>query len=374
MLARHAYDAVVVGSGPNGLAAAITLARAGHAVLVIEARDTIGGGMRTAELTLPGFRHDICSAIHPLGVASPFLRTLPLAEHGVDWITPAAAVAHPFDDGTAAVLERSVTATADTLEQDAAAYERLMTPLVEDWDDIADTVLGPLRLPRHPMAMARFGLRAMRSACGLAEGVFMGARARGFFAGLAAHAIMPLDQLPTAAFGLMLGILGHVVGWPFPRGGSQQLANAMAAYLRTLGGEVVTGTPVVSIDELPPSRIILLAVTPRQVLRLAGHRLPAGYRRQLERYRYGAAVFKVDWALGRPIPWRATACQRTATLHLGGTLPEIAASEQAACTGTPAAAPYVIVAQQSLFDPTRAPVGKHTAWAYCHVPHGSTYD
>jgi phytoene dehydrogenase-like protein len=374
MPTQHTYDAVVVGSGPNGLAAAITLARAGHAVLVIEARDTIGGGMRTAELTLPGFRHDICSAIHPLGVASPFLRTLPLAEHGVDWITPPAAVAHPFDDGTAAVLERSVTATADTLEQDAAAYERLMTPLVEDWDDIADTVLGPLRLPRHPMAMARFGLRAMRSACGLAEGVFMGARARGFFAGLAAHAIMPLDKLPTAAFGLMLGILGHVVGWPFPRGGSQQLANAMAAYLRTLGGEVVTGTPVVSIDELPPSRIILLDVTPRQVLRLAGHRLPAGYRRQLERYRYGAAVFKVDWALGSPIPWRATACQRTATLHLGGTLPEIVASEQAACTGTPAAAPYVIVAQQSLFDPTRAPVGKHTAWAYCHVPHGSTYD
>ena len=228
MLAQRTYDAVVIGSGPNGLAAAITLARAGHAVLVIEAKDTIGGGMRTAELTLPGFRHDVCSAIHPLGVASPFFRTLPLAAHGVEWITPPAAVAHPFDDGTAAVLERSVTATADTLGQDAAAYQRLMTPLVEGWDDIADTVLGPLRLPRHPLALARFGRRAMRSARGLAEGVFTGTRARGFFAGLAAHAIMPLDKVPTAAFGLMLGILGHVVGWPLPRGGSQQLANALA--------------------------------------------------------------------------------------------------------------------------------------------------
>jgi phytoene dehydrogenase-like protein len=374
MPAPRTYDAVVVGSGPNGLAAAITLARAGHTVLVIEARDTIGGGMRTAELTLPGFWHDVCSAIHPLGVASPFFRTLPLAEHDVAWITPPAAVAHPFDDGTAALLERSVAATADTLGQDAVAYQRLMTPLVEDWDAIADSVLGPLRLPRHPLALARFGLRAMRSARGLAEGVFTGARARGFFAGLAAHAIMPLDKMPTAAFGLMLGILGHVGGWPLPRGGSQQLANAMATYLRTLGGEVVTGTPVASIDELPPTRAILLDVTPRQVLRLAGHRLPAGYRRQLTRYRYGAGVFKVDWALDGPIPWKATACQRTATVHLGGTLPEIAASEQAACTGTPAEAPYVIVAQQSLFDPTRAPAGKHTAWAYCHVPHGSTYD
>src|SRR5262252_4369985 len=297
MLAQHTYDAVVVGSGPNGLAAAITLARAGHSVLVLEASDTLGGGMRTAELTLPGFRHDVCSAIHPLGVASPFFRTLPLAEHGVEWITPPAAVAHPFDDGTAAVLERAVAATAATLGQDAAAYQRLMTPLVASWDRIADTVLGPLRLPQHPLDVARFGLRAMRSACGLAEGVFTGVRAQGFFAGLAAHAIMPLDKVPTAAFGLMLGILGHVVGWPLPRGGSQQLANAMAAYLRTLGGELVTGTPVTYIEELPPARAVLLDITPRQVLRLAGHRLPEGYRRQLARYRYGAGVFKVDWAL-----------------------------------------------------------------------------
>src|SRR5215471_17285671 len=230
MRARHTYDAVVVGSGPNGLAAAITLARAGYSVLVFEARNTIGGGTRTAELTLPGFQHDICSAIHPLGVVSPFLRTLPLAEYGLEWLTPPAAVAHPFDDGTAAVLERSVTATADTLGEDAAAYQRLMAPLVTGWDAIADTVLGPLRLPPHPLAMARFSLRAMRAARGLAEGMFTGARARGFFAGLAAHAVLPLDKVPTAAFGLIFGILGHVVGWPLPRGGSQQLAEAMAAY------------------------------------------------------------------------------------------------------------------------------------------------
>jgi phytoene dehydrogenase-like protein len=374
MPTHSAYDAVVVGSGPNGLAAAITLARAGCSVLVIEACDTLGGGMRSAALTLPGFVHDVCSAIHPLGVASPFMRTVPLAEHGVTWINPPAAVAHPFDDGTAAVLERSIPLTGETLGPDAAAYERLMAPLVQHWEALVEELLRPLHLPRHPLAMARFGLLAMHSARGLAEAWFTGVRARGLFAGLAAHSIMPLDRLLTAAFGLMLGMLGHTVGWPLPQGGSQQLTTALVAYLRALGGELVTGTLVASVDEVPPARAILLDITPCQVLRLAGHRLPARYRRQLERYRYGAAVFKMDWALNGPIPWKAQACLRAATVHLGGTLPEIAASERAACMGQHTEAPYMILAQQSLYDATRAPAGQHTAWAYCHVPHGSTVD
>lgn len=374
MSTRDVYDAVVVGSGPNGLAAAITLARAGRSVLVLEAKETIGGGMRSAALTLPGFVHDVCSAIHPLGLASPFFRSVPLAEHGVEWIQPPAALAHPFDDGTAAVLERSLALTGETLEEDANAYERLMAPFVTHWEELVEMLLGPLQLPHHPFLMARFGWHAMHSARRLAQRLFTGERARGFFAGLAAHAILPLEQLPTAAFGLMLGMLGHAVGWPLPRGGSQQIANALVAYLHTLGGQVVTNTPVASIDELPAAHAVLLDITPRQVLSLAAHRLPVRYRQQLERYRYGAAVFKADWALDGPIPWKAPACQRAATVHLGGTLPEIAASEHAASTGQYTEAPYIILAQQSLYDTTRAPAGQHTAWAYCHVPHGSTVD
>jgi phytoene dehydrogenase-like protein len=302
------------------------------------------------------------------------MRTVPLAEYGVTWINSPAAVAHPFDDGTAAVLEHSLPLTGETLGQDAAAYERLMAPLMQHWEALVEELLSPLHLPRHPLSMARFGLRAMRSARGLAEAWFTGPRARGFFAGLAAHSIMPLDKLPTAAFGLMLGMLGHAVGWPLPQGGSQQLATALVAYLRVLGGEIVTGAAVTSVDDLPPARTILLDVTPRQVLRLAGHRLPARYQRRLARYRYGAAVFKMDWALNGPIPWKAQACRRAATVHLGGTLSEIAASEHAACTGQHAEAPYMILAQQSLYDATRAPAGQHTVWAYCHVPHGSRVD
>jgi phytoene dehydrogenase-like protein len=374
-MSSHAtYDAVVVGSGPNGLAAAITLARAGCSVLVHEAKETIGGGARSASLTLPGFVHDVCSAIHPLGVASPFFRTLPLAEHGLEWMHPPVALAHPFDDGTAALLEQSVEVTGATLAEDAAAYQRLMAPLVATWEQLADAVLGPLRLPSHPLTLLRFGWHAIRSACGLAEGWFTGSRAKAFFGGLAAHSLMPLERPLTAAFGLLLGILGHFVGWPFPRGGAQQISTALAAYLRVLGGEIVTNAPVQCIDELPAARAVLLDVTPRQVLRLAGHRLPAGYRRQLERYRYGPAAFKLDWALDGPIPWAAPACARAGTVHLGGTLAEIAASERAAWYGEQTEKPYVLVAQQSVFDSTRAPAGKHTVWAYCHVPNGSTFD
>jgi phytoene dehydrogenase-like protein len=371
---RHALDAIVVGSGPNGLASAITLAQAGLAVLVYEAKQSPGGGARSAELTLPGFIHDVCSAIHPLALASPFFRTLPLGEYGLEWVHPPAALAHPFADGTAALLERPIELTGQTLGEDAAAYRQLMAPLVANWGKLEGFLLGPLRLPRHPLALLRFGLLATRSAHGLAQRQFSGERARSFFAGLAAHAFMPLERAPTAAFGLLLGLLGHVVGWPFPRGGAQQITDALACYLQSLGGEIITDSPIASLDALPPARAVLLDVTPRQLLAIAGKRLPSGYRRRLERYRYGPAAFKVDWALDGPIPWRSSPCARAATVHVGGTLAEISASERAAWQGEHIGRPFVLVAQQSLFDPTRAPPGKHVAWGYCHVPNGSTFD
>jgi phytoene dehydrogenase-like protein len=371
---RRAYDAIVIGSGPNGLAAAITLARAGRSVLVYEARESVGGGVRSAALTLPGFVHDVCSAIHPLAVMSPFFRSLPLHQYGVEWIYSPVALAHPFDDGTAALLERSIEVTSQTLREDAAAYRQLMAPLVASWSMLEESLLGPLRAPRHPLALLRFGLRALRSARALAEHWFTGEPARGFFAGLAAHAIMPLERLPSAAFGLLLGMLGHVVGWPLPRGGAWRISEALASYLRTLGGTIQMGVHITSLDELPTARVVLCDVTPRQLLKIAGHRLPAAYRWQLQRYRYGPAAFKVDWALDGPIPWRAPACARAATVHVGGTLAEIAASERAAWEGQPSERPFVLVAQQSLFDPSRAPAGKHVAWAYCHVPNGSSFD
>jgi phytoene dehydrogenase-like protein len=371
---REALDAIVVGAGPNGLAAAITLAQAGLAVRVYEARDRPGGGVRSAELTLPGFTHDVCSAIHPLGVGSPFFRTLPLDKHGLEWIQAPAALAHPFDDGTAALLERSVEMTSETLGEDARAYRRLMSPLVADWGSLGDVLLGPMRFPRHPFVVLRFGWRAIRSAHHLAEAWFKTERARGFFAGLAAHAIMPLEKVLTSAFGLLLGMLGHVVGWPFPRGGAQQITDALVSYFRGLGGELVTNAPIGAIDELPPARAILLDVTPLQLLQLAGKRLPAGYRHRLARYRYGPGVFKVDWALDGPIPWRSALCTRAGTVHVGGMLAEIAAAERAVWRSEHAERPFVLVAQQSLFDPTRAPSGKQVAWGYCHVPNGSMID
>ncbi len=376
MSRRDAYDAIVVGSGPNGLAAAITLAQTGRSVVVFEARDTIGGGSRSMELTLPGFIHDVCSAIHPLGLGSPFFRTLPLEQYGLQWIHPSAPLAHPLDDGPAVLLERSVEETGAGLGRDAEAYQKLMAPLVADWDTLADAFLGPLRLQSmsHPFVLVRFGLKAIRSPQGLAQSAFQEERARALFAGLSAHSMLRLHQSPGAAFGLTLGILGHTVGWPMPLGGSQKFADALGAYLRSLGGEIVTGVEVKSIDALPSARAVLFDVTPRQLLRIAGQRLPGGYQRRLRRYRYGPGVFKVDYALDGPVPWKSVECSRAGTVHVGGTLAEIAAAEHAVWRGEPPENPFVLVAQQSLFDSTRAPEGKHTLWTYCHVPNGSSFD
>ncbi|HET8907115.1 MAG TPA: NAD(P)/FAD-dependent oxidoreductase [Ktedonobacterales bacterium] len=375
-----AYDAVIVGAGPNGLAAAITLARAGHSVIIYEASDVIGGGSRSKELTLPGFVHDVCSAIHPLAVGSPFFRTLPLEQYGVEWIHPDAPLAHPLLDGSAALLERSFEATGATLGPDAAAWRRLFGPLVRRWDSLAEGILAPLRplwQAGHPitsLAMAQFGFNAVQSARGLAERSFKGEHARAMFMGMAAHSMLPMEQPVSAAAGLVLGGLGHAVGWPLPRGGSQRIVDALAAYLRDLGGEIVTGAEIRSLAELPPSRAVLCDVTPRQLLALTGDTLPEGYQRQMQRYRYGPGVFKIDLALDGPIPWRAEACLRAGTVHVGGAPDEIAAGERSIWRGVLPDLPYVLLAQQSLFDDSRAPAGKHTAWAYCHVPNGCTVD
>jgi len=374
------YDAVMVGAGPNGLAAAITLAQAGRSVVVYEASETIGGGSRTKELTLPGFRHDVCSAIHPLGVASPFFRTLPLERYGLQWVYPSAPLAHPLADGVA-ILERSLGAMEASLgKRDAAAWRRLYAPPVEEWESLAQGILGPLRPGfqlTHPLIslqMARFAVSALQPARGLAERTFHGERARALFAGMAAHAMLPLERPVSAAIALVLGTLAHRIGWPFPKGGSQALVDALAAHLRALGGEIVTGVEVRSLRELPSSQAVLFDVTPRQVLRIAGGALPEGYRERLGRYRYGPGVFKVDYALDGPIPWKASACASAGTVHVGGTLEEIASAEQSVSRGILPERPFVLLAQQSLFDATRAPQGKHTAWAYCHVPNGCDVD
>jgi len=369
-------DAVIVGSGPNGLAAAIVLAREGKSVLVLEAKDTIGGGARTEQVTLPGFHHDICSAIHPMGVVSPFLRALPLAEHGLEWAWSPAAIAHPLDDGTAATLELSLDATASRLGEDEPAYRHLMKPFAAKAGKVFDEILRPIGAlppPRHPFLLARFGLLGLQSAVRLA-GRFRTPHARALIAGSAAHSFLPLDRVGSASFGLALILAGHATGWPAAKGGSIAIIGAMAAYLEKLGGEIRTGHFVRSLRDLPESRVVFFDTSPRQLADIAGDELPSGYVRKLRAFRHGPAVFKVDWALDGPIPWRAEECARSATVHVGGTLEEIAEHEHAVFHGRMTDQPFVLCAQQSMFDATRAPEGKHTGWAYCHVPHGSDAD
>jgi phytoene dehydrogenase-like protein len=369
------YNAVVVGSGPNGLAAAITLAEAGQKVLVIEARESPGGGTRTAELTLPGFRHDICAAVHPLGFASPFFRRLDLQKYGLDWVHSPAALGHPFDDGSSILVRKSLADTASCLGADRSSYLRFFTPFVRDRKKILADLLGPLPLPpRYPIADLRFGLPSLMPATLLARMLFKTEKARGLFAGMAAHSILPLEKPVTSAFALAMHLMAHSGGWPLVRGGTSRITTALLAHLKSLGGEIVTGWRIQSLDELPSARTIMLNLTPRQVIKIAGDRLPSGYRRRLEKYRYGPGVFKVDWALDAPVPWQAVEINQAATVHLGGTLEEISASERSVWQGSIPERPYVILSQPTLFDSSRAPSGKHTVWAYCHVPHGSNED
>jgi phytoene dehydrogenase-like protein len=367
-------EAIVVGSGPNGLVAAITLARAGWRVVVLEAAATVGGGLRSAALTEPGFVHDVCSAIHPLALASPALAALPLAAPGVRWIQPEAALAHPLDGGRVALLRRSVTDTAGGLHADRAAYEKLFTPLVDHGDAIVETMLSPLSVPRPSLALARFGRSAIRSATGLAHSRFTTEEARALFAGIAGHSMLSLDSAGTAGYGMFLALLGHMVGWPLAEGGSQRIADALVAILTEHGGEVVTENEVTALSALPPADAVLLDVTPRQLVRIAGDVLPPRYAGTLGKFRYGPGVFKIDWALDGPIPWSAPDATLAATVHVGGTIQEIAAGEADVQAGRHAERPLVLVAQASLFDSTRAPSSGHTAWAYCHVPSGSDVD
>lgn len=368
------YDAVIVGAGPNGLSAAVALARAGLSVLVVEAADTPGGGTRTKEVTLPGFAHDICSTVHPLGIGSPYFRTLPLGEHGLSWVEAPSELAHVLDDGSAVLLERSLDRTARGLGSDGQAYQDLLGPFVERFHELMSATLGPLRVPSSPLLLARFGLTALRPLRDVCRARFNDHRAPALLAGIAAHAMLPLDALGTTSFGLVLGTAGHAVGWPVARGGSRAITDALLSYLRTLGGELVVNFRVDHLDQLPQARAYLLDVTPRQLLQIAQGRLPSSYARRLQRFRYGPGSYKIDYALSGPIPWKDPACARAFTVHLSGTFDEVSRSEAAVHRGELSEPPFVLLVQPTLYDGTRAPEGRQIAWAYCHVPHGSRLD
>lgn len=367
------YDAIVIGSGPNGLAAGITLQREGYRVLIIEGKDTIGGGLRTLPLTLPGFQHDVCSAVHPMAAGSPFFRTLPLQEFGLEFLYPEICAAHPLTDGNTGALYASMELTAKTLGEDEARYLKLFQPLVANWPKIENSLLGPLQIPRHILPMIGFGLKALEPA-GYFARRFKSAAAKAFWAGMAAHSIMPLHQPATSAIGLVLMILAHIMGWPIPKGGSQSIANAMAAYFKSLGGEITTGFYVTKLSELPESKCVLFDTTPKQLLTIAGHKLSSIYKWQIKRYRHGPGVFKIDWALSGPVPFKDEACRKAGTIHLGNTMEEILHSESEIAKGRISGTPFILLSQPSVWDPTRAPEGKHALWGYCHVPHGSRED
>lgn len=368
------FDAVVVGSGPNGLAAAIRLQQEGVQTLLIEAKDTIGGGTRTKTLTLPGFRHDVCSAIHPMALASPFFKSLPLEKFGLKWIHPEVLAAHPLADGNAAALFSSLDKTSKELAEDAGAYFNLIDPILQQWEHLTGDFLGPLKFPKHPLPFIKFGLNALLPAYSLGKIKFKTEKARALWAGMAAHSIQPLTNLTTSAIGLVLLTAGHAGGWPVPKGGSQSIADALGTYFISLGGHIQTGFHVRNLAELPKSRAVLFDLTPRQVLEIAGSKFSSLYKWQLGRFRYGMGVFKIDWALSGPIPFVAEQARKAGTVHLGGTLEEITASEKETYSGKHPQKPYVLLAQQSILDDSRAPKGQHTAWAYCHVPHGSEVD
>ncbi|RDC55370.1 NAD(P)/FAD-dependent oxidoreductase [Pedobacter chinensis] len=370
---KRDYDAVVVGSGPNGLAAAILMQQQGLSVLIIEGRESVGGGLASRELTLPGFIHDVCSAIHPMSLASPFFRTLPLIDFGLNFVNPPISAAHPFDDGDVAVLSLSVEKTANYMGEDARTYNDLMQSLCHAWPLIEKDAMGPLRFPEHPIEMAKFGLKALTSATQFVKR-FKGKNARGLFAGMAAHAIQPLSNLSTSAIALVLLTAGHLKGWSIPRGGSLSIAKALAGYFQSIGGRIETGTYISSLSQMPSAHAVLFDITPRQLMKIAGQKFSSTYKWQLNRYRYGMGVFKIDWALNEPIPFKTAECRMAGTLHLGNTFEEIAQGELQTSLGIHTERPFVLLAQQSLFDDSRAPAGKETGWAYCHVPNGSTKD
>ncbi len=375
------YDAVIVGSGPNGLAAAVRLAQEGLHVKVFEGKESIGGGCRTSELTLPGFYHDVCSAIHPLAVGSPFFRQLPLKDHGLEWIHPQTAMAHPFDDGTSALLTQSVDETSTKLTElgmhegkENSEYLKVFRKLVSAWILLDKNFLGPPCIPGYPLKALSFGLKAVLPAENFAKIYLKSRHERSLFAGLAAHSIMPLERPMTSAAGIVLAVLAHIYGWPFPKGGSQKIADALASYFLSLGGEIETSAEIKSIEELPPSKAVIFDLTPRQLIKIAGNRLPEKYKKKLARFRHGPGVFKIDYALSEQVPFTSKECLTAGTVHIGGTIEEISEAEKIVWNGGHPEKPFVILAQQSLFDKTRAPEGKQTLWAYCHVPNGSGVD